>query len=229
MWSIYFAAVVLIPAMNLFATILHLCKLIGTKSSLIHFSVLKNIPAMIPKANVQDHYSKSSKSFRNPTELLDGIRQLLQVWVMANHFPGMVWTEDLMKMANNENNLQHFINYIFNIYSRAVLGYFFLINGITSGKYLFEQINSNKDQSFFKLSARFCLERFLMVAPVFYLYFYSTLYQVQFHAEQIHTQNMTNFCSDAIIPNMLFMSNFVHLNEPVSYYKIGHQFMFYHA
>ena len=214
MWSIYLAFVVFILIINLLATILHLCKVIDANSALIHFSVIKNIEAVIPKRRVEQN-SKHTKAFLNPADLVDGVRQLWQIVLLITHFPMMIWPYDILKIMNNKDNLQYFINCFFNIYSRTGLGCFFMINGIASGKYLLHQITRNKNESFLRLCTRFYLERFLMIAPIFYLYFLACLYQFQFVADRLGLTNITNVCSDAIVPNMLFLMNFLNRNEPV--------------
>ena len=214
MWSIYLAIVILFPIFNLISTILHLCKIIGDNSLLIHFSLLKNVQAFIPRRNVKAQDAKTVALFQYPTELIEGIRQFWQIVLLATHFSLQLNSDAFTKMKDNKDNQQHIANYLINIYFRTGLGFAFMLNGIASGKYFFQQISRNKNQSFFKLSARFYLERFLVIGPIFYLYFFSNLYQAKIIGNN-HGQNLTNLCSDAIIPNMLFFMNFADIKEPV--------------
>ena len=101
---------------------------------------------------------------------------------------------------------------------RCVFVIFFFFNGIASGKWFFSHFQTNRFESNLRLICRFFLERYLMIGPFYYIFLFLYLFYVKYGVtERSVDERLEKSCSDAIIPNTLFITNFYDSTEQVNY------------
>ena len=213
LWSIFVYFIVLFLLIDLLATVLDLFNLIDKNKPIINFSILKNFVSIFPK---QKTNISSKNGFKDPNVLFAGIRVLCQIYILFIHW------NTLILLVYRHTTIIHVISsfaaakYFGTSVLRLTFVIFFLFSGIASGKWFFRHFQTNRFESNLRLILRFFLERYLMIGPFYYIFLFSYLFYVKYLVtETISDKNVEKICSDAIIPNMLFIKTFYDSTDPV--------------
>ena len=213
-WSLFVFALVLLLLIDLLATVLDLFDIVGKENLILHFSITKNFGSIFSKRNSN---TLSVDDLKDPNALFHGIRVLCQIYILCIH-----WNTLVLFVYRHTTFVHAIVSFppskylTTSLLLRLIFVIFFLLSGIASGKWFFRHFETNRFETNLRLISRFFLERFLMIGPFYYIFLFSYLFYVKYMvSETMSDQNVEIICSEAIVPNMLFIKNFYETSEPV--------------
>ena len=149
-------------------------------------------------------------------QLFDYWRGHGHVSMLIFHYLGVLLARENQGELAKEN--PPFVGFFFGFFIKATFSVFFTLNGIAAGKWFFRMFKSKTTPSTTKLILRFFFERFIMFAPIFYLFIVFYLVYVKYWIpERFYDDIVVNNCYDSFITNLLFASNFISTEKIVNH------------
>lgn len=178
----------------------------ATKSGLSGLSLIDNFRIL---TTLEDKQEKQ----RDMYQLFEWLRGLGHINVLFFHYLGVLLAREHQGELAKEN--PPFVGFFFGFFIKLTFVGFFTLNGIASGKWFFRMFQTKKSTN--KLVLRFFFERFIMFAPVYYLFIvFYLVYVKHWVPQRFYDPVVVDNCNDSLFANLLFVSNFVGVEKIVS-------------
>ena len=129
---------------------------------------------------------------------LNGMRAIAHIYILISHYR-ISFNEDIKsEISLLSISIKHIIRLTL-MYAFAI---FFVLNGISSGKYL--SYYMNKSSNNFKAAIKFYYQRLAMILPLLYFYYIAFYILVKLVFKNHMLEKML---FDSLLPNLLLISN----------------------
>ena len=151
---------------------------------------------------------------------MNGVRSIAHIYVLVAHF--ILYSIPDIQEKLERLNVQ--VKHLITLSSLLAFTIFFVLSGVSSGRWWTKE--TSLQSSFSKISLRFYWERLSMIVPLSYSYYLTFTMSNLFIFRDIQIKQML---METLLPNMLFISNYISIGKNVNYHNNLGYIRFRHA
>ena len=195
-------------------SVLDLLNLLNTKYRCL--SIVQNLKAFVPAATNQKNDNTDLCQF------FAGLRNIILIFTLFSHVPPVLF--EFLGMDLNYNYkgvpMYHVAMHFGSINMASMASTLFIMSGTASARWFFSYFKSNESISFKKLVLRYYFERVIYVTPFYYIFIFFYIYYIKnLVSDSMRDQEIEAICEKSVVPNMLFVANYMIPTDMVSNFK----------